>query len=68
MVEWTKQFALILQSIMTIGANNFPTQTLHGGMFGENFTTEGLMEDTVNVNDHLQIGSATLVASQPRMT
>jgi MOSC domain-containing protein YiiM len=36
-------------------------------MFGENFTTEGLMEDTVNVGDHLQIGSATLVASQPRM-
>ncbi|HYO05517.1 MAG TPA: MOSC domain-containing protein, partial [Phototrophicaceae bacterium] len=45
----------------------FPNTDLAWGMFGENFTTEGLMEDTVNVGDHLQIGSATLVASQPRM-
>ena len=37
------------------------------GMFGENFTTEGLMEDTVNVGDQFQIGSAKLVATQPRM-
>ena len=45
----------------------FPNTDLAWGMFGENFTTEGLMEDTVNVGDHLQIGTATLVASQPRM-
>jgi len=37
------------------------------GMFGENLTTEGLMEDAVNIGDHLQIGSAKLVATQPRM-
>ena len=37
------------------------------GMFGENFTTEGLMEDAVNIGDELQIGSAKLVATQPRM-
>jgi MOSC domain-containing protein YiiM len=37
------------------------------GMFGENFTTEGLMEDAVNVGDEFQIGSAKLVATQPRM-
>ena len=45
----------------------FPNTGITWGTFGENFTTEGLMEDTVNVGDHLQIGSATLVASQPRM-
>jgi MOSC domain-containing protein YiiM len=45
----------------------FPNKDLAWGMFGENFTTEGLMEDTVNVGDHLKVGSATLVASQPRM-
>lgn len=37
------------------------------GMFGENFTTEGLMEDAVNIGDRFQIGSAKLVATQPRM-
>ena len=36
-------------------------------MFGESFTTEGLIEDAVNVGDELQIGSAKLVATQPRM-
>jgi MOSC domain-containing protein YiiM len=45
----------------------FPNMDLAWGMFGENFTTEGLMEDTVNVGDQLQVGSAELVASQPRM-
>jgi MOSC domain-containing protein YiiM len=37
------------------------------GMFGENFTTEGLIEDSVNIGDQFQIGSAKLVATQPRM-
>jgi MOSC domain-containing protein YiiM len=45
----------------------FPDSDLVWGMFGENFTTEGLMEDAVNIGDHLQIGSANLVATQPRM-
>ena len=45
----------------------FPNMDLIWGMFGENFTTEGLMEDTVNIGDQLQIGSAKLVATQPRM-
>jgi MOSC domain-containing protein YiiM len=47
--------------------NQFPTMDLIWGMFGENFTTEGLMEDAVNIGDHFQIGSAKLVATQPRM-
>ena len=45
----------------------FPDIDLTWGMFGENFTTEGLMEDTVNIGDQFQIGSAELVATQPRM-
>ncbi len=45
----------------------FPDMDLIWGMFGENFTTEGLMEDAVNIGDQLQIGSAKLVATQPRM-
>jgi MOSC domain-containing protein YiiM len=45
----------------------FPNMDLGWGMFGENFTTEGLLEDAVNVGDQFQIGSAKLVATQPRM-
>jgi len=45
----------------------FPNMDLEWGMFGENFTTEGLLEDAVNVGDQFQIGSAKLVATQPRM-
>jgi MOSC domain-containing protein YiiM len=48
-------------------SEQFPDVDLMWGMFGENFTTEGLMEDAVNIGDHLQIGSAKLVATQPRM-
>jgi len=45
----------------------FPDTDLKWGMFGENFTTEGLLEDAVNVGDQFQIGSAKIVATQPRM-
>ena len=44
-----------------------PDIDLMWGMFGENFTTEGLMEDDVNIGDQLRIGSAKLIATQPRM-
>jgi len=37
------------------------------GAFGENFTTEGLLEDHIRVGDRVQIGSAEFVVTQPRM-
>lgn len=37
------------------------------GSFGENFTTEGLLEDAVYLGDHFAIGSAEVVATQPRL-
>ena len=37
------------------------------GMFGENLTTEGLLEDAVNIGDHFRIGTAELVVTQPRL-
>ena len=45
----------------------FPNIALPWGMFGENFTTQGLVEDSVNIGDRFQIGSAEVVATQPRM-
>jgi MOSC domain-containing protein YiiM len=37
------------------------------GAFGENFTTEGILEDQINVGDRLRIGSAEFTVTQPRM-
>ena len=45
----------------------FPNIKMSNGMFGENFTSEGLMESEVNVGDVFQIGSSKVIATQPRM-
>jgi MOSC domain-containing protein YiiM len=37
------------------------------GVFGENFTTEGLSEESVHVGDRFAVGSAEVVVSQPRL-
>lgn len=37
------------------------------GAFGENFTTEGLREDVVQIGDAFRAGSAEFVVTQPRM-
>ena len=37
------------------------------GMFGENFTTEGLRESEVNLGDRFRVGSAEVVVTQPRL-
>ena len=47
--------------------HELPNTALPWGMFGENFTTEGLIEDAVNIGDRFRIGSAEVVATQPRM-
>jgi len=44
-----------------------PGVELPWGAFGENLTTEGLLEDSVRIGDQLRIGSTELVVTQPRM-
>jgi MOSC domain-containing protein YiiM len=44
-----------------------PGVELPWGMFGENLTTEGLFESEINIGDQFRIGSAELIASQPRL-
>lgn len=44
-----------------------PDTDLPWGMFGENFTTEGLFEDDLHIGDRLQVGTATLMVRQPRL-
>jgi len=40
---------------------------LSWGAFGENFTTEGLLEDATRIGDRLRFGSAEFLVTQPRM-
>lgn len=47
--------------------DKLPDQELPWGMFGENFTVEGLSEDSVNIGDRFQIGAAELIVTQPRL-
>lgn len=44
-----------------------PTMTLPWGMFGENFTTAGILEATMLIGDRLRIGSAVVRVTEPRM-
>src|SRR3569833_1434987 len=38
------------------------------GQFGENFTVEGLADDTVSICDRYRIGNALFEVTQPRVT
>ena len=44
-----------------------PGLDLPWGMFGENFTTEGLFEEAVYIGDRFGIGEAEAVVTEPRM-
>ena len=37
------------------------------GAFGENFTTEGLFEEAVQIGDRFRVGSAEFIVTQPRL-
>ncbi len=45
----------------------FPEMELPWGMFGENFTLEGLNESDVNIGDSFRLGDAEVVVSEPRL-
>jgi MOSC domain-containing protein YiiM len=47
--------------------SELPDMDLAWGVFGENFTTDGLGEDTLHIGDRLRVGSAEFVVTQPRM-
>ena len=44
-----------------------PGAELPWGMFGENFTTEGLDESSVHIGDRFRLGSAEVTVTQPRL-
>lgn len=45
----------------------FPEMELPWGMFGENFTLEGLDESRVNIGDRFRLGGAEVMVTEPRM-
>jgi MOSC domain-containing protein YiiM len=45
----------------------FPEMNLSWGMFGENLTTEGLLEDAVYIGDRFRVGQTELMVTEPRM-
>jgi MOSC domain-containing protein YiiM len=44
-----------------------PKREIPTAIFGENFTTEGLLEDSVHLGDRFAVGSAEFVVTQPRL-
>jgi MOSC domain-containing protein YiiM len=44
-----------------------PATDLAWGTFGENFTTEGLLEPEIRIGDRIRVGSAEFLVTQPRM-
>jgi MOSC domain-containing protein YiiM len=44
-----------------------PGRDLPMGIFGENFTSEGMLEASVHLGDRFSVGSAQVVATQPRL-
>jgi len=47
--------------------DELPDLELQPAMFGENFTSEGLFEDEINVGDRFRVGEAELMATEPRL-
>ena len=45
----------------------FPEMDLPWGVFGENFTTTGLLETEINIGDRFRIAEAEVMVTQPRM-
>ena len=51
-----------------LGRDDLSTDALQSGQFGENFTVDGLADDTVCIGDRYRIGDAVFEVSQPRVT
>jgi len=47
--------------------DELPGTELPWGIFGENFTTNGLNESTVNIGDRFRVGAAEVTVTEPRM-
>jgi MOSC domain-containing protein YiiM len=51
----------------TYWRGEFPGMELPWGMFGENFTVAGVIEETIYIGDQFRIGSGVVMVTQPRV-
>lgn len=51
----------------TYWRKELPTLELNWGAFGENLTTEGLLEKNLNIGDRLCVGTTELMVTEPRL-
>ena len=47
--------------------NQLPDAELPWGAFGENFTSQDILENQIRIGDRIRIGSAEFLVTQPRM-
>lgn len=47
--------------------NELPGRELPLAIFGENFTTDGMLENSVHLGDRFSVGSAEVIVTQPRL-
>lgn len=64
---WDKAVYVYPSEHYPIWQAELPDMRLPYGMFGENFTTEGLDESSVHIGDQFRIGGAVVEVTQPRL-
>ncbi|HEV8592066.1 MAG TPA: MOSC domain-containing protein [Pyrinomonadaceae bacterium] len=64
---WSKAVYVYPFEHYAFWSKELPETQLEYGNFGENLTTEGLLETGIFIGDRLRIGSAEFVVTEPRM-
>ena len=64
---WEKAVYAYPSEFYALWRKERPELDLPWSKFGENLTTEGLLDEEVNVGDRFRIGSAELVVTEPRL-
>ena len=63
----TRRSTPIRRSSTSSGRASGRSSTFGPGTFGENLTTQGLLDSEVSVGDRFRVGTAELVVTQPRI-
>ena len=64
---WDKAVYAYPSEFYELWRSERPELALPWGQFGENLTTEGLLDEGVSVGDRFLVGTAELIVTQPRL-
>jgi MOSC domain-containing protein YiiM len=64
---WDKAVYAYPSEFYELWSHERPELDFGPGTFGENLTTEGLLDENVSVGDRFRVGTAELVVTQPRL-